>query len=442
MELTEKNIEEILKNLGIDSLNEMQGNMLSAAQENKDLILLSPTGTGKTLAYLFPVIRDLKKINGIIEALVIVPSRELAMQIENVFRKMGTPYKVNACYGGHSIRVEKNNFSVPPAILIGTPGRIGDHLRKGNIDLSKVHSLILDEFDKSLEFGFQDQMEEIILQLPGLEKRILISATDTENIPKFAGVENPKKINYLQEGGTQRIQIKAIKYQQEEDEKIDILFHLLCSIGDELSIVFCNHRNTVEQISQLLWGRGIVHETYHGGLEQQERERALVKFRNGSTKILITTDLAARGLDIPEIKNIVHFQIPYDEKTFTHRNGRTARMNASGTIYFVMAKKDFFPPYLEEEPEADPFVEAEGIPTKPEWATVFIGGGKKDKVNKIDIVGFFYKQGKLNKDELGLIEIKDYYSYAAVKKSKIKNLINKLNGSKIKKKKVKIEWAK
>jgi superfamily II DNA/RNA helicase len=442
MELTEKSLREILDRLKIAELNEMQKEVLTATDKGDEIVLLSPTGTGKTLGFLLPVLKVLnEKVEGV-QALILAPSRELALQIESVFKKMGTPFKVNCCYGGHPIRVEKNNLKVPPALLIGTPGRIGDHLRRESFNPDNIHTLVLDEFDKSLEFGFQKEMEEIISQLGLLHKKILTSATPADEIPAFTGMEAPQKLDFIGDATHERLTIKAIRAENEEQEKIDILFHLLCKVGHEPTLVFCNHRAAVERISEVLWGRGIVHETFHGGLEQQDRERALIKFRNGSLRLLVTTDLASRGLDIPEIKYVIHYQIPYDEKTFTHRNGRTARVNESGMAYFVMAHKDYFPDYIVEEPEMEVFEEAEGLPPNPDWATVFIGGGRKDKINKIDIVGMFCQKGKLEKSELGLIEVKDYYSYVAVKKDKARPLVKRLRGEKIKKRKVKIELAK
>ncbi len=441
MELTGKVLSQILAKLKIEELNEMQQNMLSSYGSGDDFVLLSPTGTGKTLGFLLPVLNGLnKKVKGV-QTLVLAPSRELALQIESVFKKLGTNFKVNCCYGGHPLKVELRNLSDPPALLIGTPGRIADHIKRKSFDPNNIHTLVLDEFDKSLEFGFQKEMEFITESLDLISKKILTSATRADEIPEFTGIVTPIILDYLGDVEPELLTIKAIKSENEEDDKLDILFHLICEIGHEPTLVFCNHKAAVARISEILWNRGIIHETFHGGLEQQERERALVKFRNGSLNVLITTDLAARGLDIPEIQNVVHYQIPYDEKSFTHRNGRTARMHATGKVYFVMAHKDFFPDYLKEEPEIELYKEAVNLPPKPKWETIFISGGKKDKINKVDIVGFFCQKGKLAKNELGLIEVKDFYSYVAVKKEKVKPLLKSLKGQKIKKQKLRIELA-
>ncbi len=441
MKWNDEQLKAMLARMEIQQLNEMQLKTLEVSSEQNAFALLSPTGTGKTLAFLLPLLHRLDEKKNGIQALVLAPSRELALQIEDVFRRMGTGFKVNVFYGGHSMRVEKSNLIDPPSVLIGTPGRLADHMRKEHLGLSSIHTIIFDEFDKSLEFGFQKEMEEITSQLDNIQYQYLTSATESDTLPEFLPFPAPHVINFLDGTERPKLKIKAVQTDNEEDDKLDMLFHTLCRLGNEPTLVFCNHKAAVERISQRLWGRGIIHETFHGNLDQQQRERSLVKYRNGSLNILIATDLAARGLDIPEIKHVIHYQIPYDEKTFTHRNGRTARMHAEGTVYFIMAEKDYFPEYLKEDPEIIPFEEAADLPSKPKWVTIFIGGGKKDKINKIDIVGLFCKKGGLEKNELGLIEVKDFYAYAAVKRHKSKNLIKKLDGQRLKKKKVRIQLA-
>jgi len=429
--MTEK---QILDNLTIQELNEMQLASIEAASNN-DIILLSPTGSGKTLAFLFPLLARIRKEKAGVQALILTPSRELAFQIEQVWKQMGTGYKVLCCYGGHSAKVEKNSFNEPPTLLIGTPGRISYHIRNESFDPTVVKSLILDEFDKSLEFGFHDEMSFIINNLTNLSKRILTSATKLDDIPEFVQLSNTAiEINFLKANEhIPKIDIRAVSTAAEE--KVETLLSLICYIGNKRTLVFCNHREAVNRISELLYENNIQHGIFHGGMEQVDREKALLQFRNGSYHLLICTDLASRGLDIPEIDCIIHYQLG-NEETFIHRNGRTARMQTEGTSYVIL-NDGKLPEYIKEAPIIT-LPEKNIIPEPTEWLTVYIAAGKKDKINKTDIVGMFLQKGKLPKDDLGKIEVHDKSAYAAVKRNKVNQLLKLLANEKIKNKKVKI----
>lgn len=432
-------VEKILEKLKITSLNEMQQASLVATGKGSDVVLLAPTGSGKTLGFLFPVLKNLNADVKGVQALILVPSRELALQIEQVFKQMGTGFKVNCCYGGHPVKTERNNFEQPPAVLIGTPGRIAYHLRHENFDESPIHTLVLDEFDKALEFGFQEDMSYIIAKLLSLKQRILTSATAMEEIPDFTGVKKAVEIDFLKDVKVAP-DLKLKKVLTTAEDKLDTLFQLICKIGNKTTLIFCNHRETVDRISDLLIDKDLAHDIFHGGMEQDERERALLKFRNGSIRILITTDLASRGLDIPEVEYIIHYQLPYTEDAFLHRNGRTARMNAKGTAYLVIADDEKYP-FLKGDIETENLKGSFALPKDSQWQTLYIAAGKKDKVNKIDIVGLLLKKGGLQKEDVGLIEVKDQASYVAVKRNMVGRVLGALTNEKIKNKKVKIEIA-
>jgi ATP-independent RNA helicase DbpA len=429
--------EEILSNLKITALNEMQRASIAAASKGNDIVLLAPTGSGKTIGFLLPLFNQLIAGKKGVQALILVPSRELALQIEQVFKQMGTGFKVNCSYGGHPVRTEKHNFEEPPAVLIGTPGRIAYHIRKENFDESGITTLILDEFDKALEFGFQEDMAYIIGKLRSLKQRVLTSATKMDKIPDFTGLTKSVEINFLKDVKVAP-DLKLMKVQTTAEDKLNTLFDLICKIGHKTTLIFCNHRETVDRISDLLIDKDLVHDIFHGGMEQDERERALLKFRNGSVKILITTDLASRGLDIPEVEFIIHYQLPYTEDAFLHRNGRTARMNAKGTAYLMICEGEKYP-FLSDDMEVETLRGNYVAPVDSQWQTLYIAAGKKDKVNKIDIVGLLLKKGGLDKDDVGLIEVKDQSSYVAVKRNMVKKLLTDLAGERIKNKKVKIE---
>jgi ATP-independent RNA helicase DbpA len=433
-------IEKWLKNLEIENLNEMQLASLEANQNHNDAILLSATGSGKTLAFLIPVLQAIDSTSPSTQALIVVPSRELALQIEQVVKKMGTGLKVTCCYGGHKREIEENNLIEAPALIIGTPGRLSDHLRRGNIKPDGIKTLVLDEFDKSLELGFEEEMAFVINSLKRLEKRILTSATDMAQIPEFVGLKDPARLNFLTGEKEHALEVKIVK--SDERDKSETLFRLICFLGNRSTIIFCNHREAVERTSNLLAEKGIVNVFYHGALEQQERESALCKFRNGTSNILVTTDLASRGLDIPNIRYIIHYHLPATPDAFTHRNGRTARMEASGTAILIIGPEEELPAYVGEDAEEINLPETITLPEKPKWSTLFIAAGKKDKVNKIDIVGFLTNKGQLKKDDIGLIEVKDFFSFAAVRKLKMSQAMVNIKNEKIKNKKVKIDIAK
>lgn len=431
-----------LRNLGIEALNPMQNASLQATVGNNDVILLSPTGTGKTLAFLLPLLQLLKSGDNSIQSLILVPSRELALQIDSVFKSMNAPWKTCCCYGGHPIAEEKKSIlGNHPAVIIGTPGRIADHLRKGNFSAGTIHTLIIDEFDKSLELGFHDEMAEIISQLSGLSKRVLLSATDIEEMPEFTHLKSPVKLNFLQQKEQEESRLELLKVLSPSKDKVDTLYKLLCSLGNKPSIVFCNHRESVDRVSKLLKEKGLYNEAFHGGMEQPDRERALYKFRNGSCYALISTDLAARGLDIPEIEHIIHYHLPINEEAFTHRNGRTARWDATGTSFLILSEQENLPDYIGEDIPDYLLPDKTPQPAKTLWATLYIGKGKKDKVNKIDVVGFLYKKGNLSKEDVGRVDIKEHYAFVAIRRSKLKQLLNLIRGEKIKGMKTVIEEA-
>ncbi len=435
-------IPDILTRLQIDALNEMQIASIEANEKHDEVILLSATGSGKTLGFLLPLLPLLDSDDKKTQALIVVPSRELALQIEKVFKSLGTYHKVSCCYGGHLRETEENNLVQPPALIIGTPGRLGDHIRRGNITTGTIKTLVLDEFDKSLESGFQEEMAFIINALPALKKRILTSATEAVDIPDFIGLKNPVRLNFLTDANDNPEKLAFKIVHSKDKDKVDTLFRLICNLGNRSTIVFCNHRESVERTSEYLTQQTITNVFYHGAMEQQERDSALCKFRNGTSNILVTTDLAARGLDIPNIRYIIHFHLPHTEEMFIHRNGRTARMEASGTAILILSPEEKRPAYVPADTEEIHLPENYQLPEKPKWSTLFIAAGKKDKVNKVDIVGFLGNQGKLKKEDIGLIEVKDFFSFAAVRKVKMGETLRLIKDQKIKNKKVKIDIAK
>lgn len=428
----------ILEKLKIEQLNPMQEEARAAIHSGREVVLLSPTGTGKTLAFLLPLIAELDPANTEVQALILTPSRELTIQIEQVVREMGTGFKTNAVYGGRPFSKDRTALKHAPAILVGTPGRVADHLRRRSFNPDEIKTLVLDEFDKSLEVGFEFEMTEIIEALKGVTKKILTSATQEAEVPAFVGLRKPRVISFLADKKS-KLEVKAII--SPDKDKIESLVTLLKHLGDQPGIVFCNYKDSINRVSEFLEEHGIPHGCFYGGVEQIDRERALIKFRNNTYKIIVATDLAARGLDIPELKFIIHYQLPKKPEEFTHRNGRTARMNSGGTAYVIQWEEEGLPPFIrDEKPEILNIDDLKPAEEKPQsdWETLFVSGGRKDKISKGDIAGLFMKQGRLNGEQVGVIEIKQDCAFVAVKSSKVDQLIELVNNSKLKKKKVRV----
>jgi len=429
-------ISKAVSNLGFESLNPMQIEMVNVSKTASQILLFSPTGSGKTVAFLLPVLEIAQEsVNGI-KAMVVVPSRELALQIEQVFKSMGTGLKVSTCYGGHKVKTERNNLLEAPALLIGTPGRILYHLEKGTIEPSTICMLILDEYDKSFEFGFEREISAILSYIPSPEQLVLTSATKAAIVPDFVQIKNPVILDFTSNEKPSGLEVRLVRAA--EKDKLGLLFKLLTGIDEGLTLVFCNHREAVERISALLQENGISHDTYHGGYEQSQRERALIKFRNGSNPILVTTDLASRGLDISGVKHIIHYQLASSETVFVHRNGRTARMENEGTVWILLSAEEKIPDYVPDFCLETVLEECKAKVSLPYFTTLYFGAGKKDKISKTDIVGLLIQKGGLLKDEIGMINILDFESFAAVPATKVNKLMALLADEKIKNKKIKI----
>lgn len=432
-------MEKLWTKLGITALNPMQETAISTILKEDNTLLLSPTGSGKTLAYLLPLVQILQKDCKQIQAIILVPTRELALQVESVWRSLGTGFKLNAFYGGHTMEVEINSLVEPPAVLVATPGRIADHFTRHTISAEKVTTILFDEFDKSLQMGFHDQIRYVLAQTPARKKHVFISATQGISLPDFLQVTQVKVLDYLQKA-EENISGFSL-FQVRTTNKVQALLGLLGQLSPAATLIFCNQRDIVEDIAAALHRQEIPCGIFHGKMEQIDREKALIRFRNGSTRYLVTTDLAARGLDIPDVAHVIHFQLPDHEQEFTHRNGRTARMHAEGSAYILTTTDDRVPYYIPED-----LVELKiQTPTRPpkaiEWTTIYISGGKKDKVSKMDIVGFFVQKGLISKEAIGRIEVQDFASYVGVRSAEVSKLMQNIQAQKMKGKKWKIEVA-
>lgn len=426
--------DKIIDKLGI-TLNDMQNDTAHAIlHSNKDVVVLSPTGSGKTLAYLLPVVELLDATLDAVQAVVVLPGRELALQSATVLAGMGSGLRAMACYGGRPAMDEHRTMrQVRPQVVFGTPGRLNDHLDKGNIEASQVRFVVIDEFDKCLEMGFHDEMAALMGKLPADARRVLLSATDADSIPHFVNLGRSTRVDYLSDDEQIPDRISIFSVHSPEKDKLATLSSLLLEQGDHSSIVFLNHRDAVERTGDYLSRLGFATSIFHGGLDQKMREHALYKFSNGSANILVSTDLASRGLDIPDVDNIIHYHLPETEEAYIHRVGRTARWQAEGRSFFVLGPEEYLPDYLHTATaDHSPQPAAGAVPARPRMATVYIGKGKKDKISKGDILGFLCKKGGLENGEIGRIDVKDRYAYAAVAYPRLQELLDRVQGEKIK----------
>lgn len=464
-----------LAGMGIQKLNAMQESMWASARQMQDILLLSPPGSGKTLAFLLPLLHDLQESPAAFSEnspafLILSPSRELALQIAAVWKSLIPPSKAVCCCGGHLMADERRVLREEnPALVVGTPGRISDLMEKGYLETAHIRLLIIDEFDKMMELGFREVMQKIQDGLPAVERKWLVSATDSTDFPTFLRPDALRLDFRPAETPVELPDAKRLKIYHVTSpipDKLASLLALLATLAEKEdgfpAMVFVNYREAVERVCGFLQKNRVACSPFHGGMEQNLRERSLYRFRSGSSHILVATDLAARGLDIPEVRSVIHYNLPLQQEQFVHRNGRSTRGDhPAGTAYWISSAQEKLPSYLsvsDYEEQTIPLVRgflpegaddseavfppalARRIPL-PEKATLYIGKGKKDKVSRADVLGFLCKKGGLKGSEIGLIEVRDHHSYAAVPRKKLREVLALLRQEKIKGQRTLVEEA-
>lgn len=426
--------------------NEMQADTMDVVQNgNDDVVVLSPTGTGKTLAYLLPIAAQTDAASTTLQTLVVVPGRELALQSDTVLKNIGSGLRSMAVYGGRPTMDEHRILRQQcPQIIFGTPGRINDHIAKGNIDVQQLAFLVIDEFDKCLDMGFQQEIETLLHSIPLKARRILLSATLPEKMEatmnSFRSGHEITTLDFSPEDDATAERIKVLTVHSENKDKLPALAQLLGQIGQESSVVFLNYRDAVERVTNYLLDQGFSAISYHGALEQKEREEHLYLFANHSVNTLVSTNLGSRGIDIPDINNIIHYHLPESEQDYIHRIGRTARWDKTGRTFFLLGPEETLPEYVDADVEDySLFDHADEAPTLAPMVTVYIGKGKKDKISKGDIVGFLCKCGGLKAKDIGRIDVYDNYAYVAVVRLLAPKMLKMVKGQKIKGQKTIVE---
>lgn len=426
----------VKERMGIDVLNDMQRRALDVWKAGGgDLVLYSPTGTGKTLAFAMCLLHALKPPMQQLQAVVLAPSRELVMQTAEILRQLATGYKVTPCYGGHAVSDEKASLAVTPDVIVATPGRLLDHHKRGHIDLRGARLLVLDEMDKSLELGFEDEMRQLMRLMPKLNRRILASATVLYPVPEYVRLHNPVTLDVLDKTEpAQRITVHQV--MSDSNDKLDTLRRLLLTLGGGKTIVFVGFRESVERVHQYLVKQHIDAGIYHGALEQQDREQAVAMLNNGSITVLVSTDLASRGLDIDTVEHIIHYHLPVNEQAYIHRNGRTARVDATGDAYVITAPEENLPEWVTID-ETMLLHPADKMP-RAAMATLYFQAGKKEKLSRGDIMGFVAANGGIEPNAVGRIDVRDHYALVAVPRGNAQDVLKNLQQAKIKGKKVRI----
>ena len=430
-------IENIKQRHGIEQLNEMQ--MQVAKTNASQMILLSPTGSGKTIAFSIALLRSLSAPQGRVQAVVIAPARELVMQIAEVIRPIAVGYKTVACYGGHSMIDESRSLtSGTPDIIVATPGRLLDHLNRGNVDLAGVKALVLDEYDKALDLGFHDEMRKVVRPMRSLSLTVLTSATQLAEMPTFIKFQSPITLDFTEKTEAPRHRMQVVNVVSQVRDKLQSALDLLRSLPNGKVILFVNHRESATRVYDFIRQNKMPVGLYHGGLEQIDREKAIDLLNNGTTPILISTDLASRGLDIDQVEAVVHYHMPPSLESWTHRNGRTARMGAEGTIYVITAEGENIPEYIDFDREFQPTGEKNSNPIKSDVATWHFNAGKKEKISRGDVVGFMINKGGLESSQVGKIVVKDHCVLVAVPRNRADEVLAQLTPHKIKNKRVRI----
>lgn len=424
---------------GVEKLNAMQEATL--ASPSSRLILIAPTGSGKTLAFGMRILRRLGKHDNKLQALVIAPSRELVMQIAQVIRIIAGGYKIVELYGGHPMPDEIASLSPMPEIIVATPGRFLDHLQRSTLELEKSPEiLVLDEYDKALQLGFEREMKKIISRIGSPSETVMTSATRMAELPPYLNLKNPEVIESEPVKGPGG-RLETVMVESFSRDKLDTLVALLRSLpADDKSIVFVNHRESAERVFQRLKKEHIAAVLYHGALDQQQRTVAVDLFANGTAPVMVATDLAARGLDVEAVNSVIHYHQPIDEETWIHRNGRTARQQASGTVYVITSEADNIAEYIKSDRPLQPAAKSDR--KWPANASLYFAAGKKEKISKGDIAGFLMANTDLKPDDIGKILVHDHFSVAAVPSALVRELASALNAFKLKGKKVRITQIK
>jgi ATP-independent RNA helicase DbpA len=446
---------QVVAELGFIAPTPVQARAIPLLLAGRDLIGQSTTGSGKTAAFALAILQKLKRGKRHPQALILCPTRELCAQVARDFRKLGrreADLVVSIVSGGQPMKPQLAALQLGVHVVVGTPGRVLDHLVRGSLDLSGVATIVVDEADRMLDMGFGEEMEKVLSGAPTPRQTVFFSATFPRSIDAMtkAHQQNPERLTVAESEGPKTL-LRQLGYLVDDGRRLDTLLAVLRTSPPESAIVFCNFKATVARIEQALGAAGVSSASLHGGLEQKERDFVMAKFRNHSIRVLVATDVAARGLDIEGLDLVVNYELPFQPEIYVHRIGRTGRAGKPGTAVSLVGPQDrakvkaieaAIGAPLERRAQTEVPVSTPAVQADATMETLYISGGRKDKLRPGDILGALTGEaGGLPGSEVGKIEIHDRFSYVAIAKGSANRAIARLGAGRIKGKKFKVGLA-
>ncbi|WP_166423347.1 ATP-dependent RNA helicase DbpA [Paraglaciecola sp. 20A4] len=438
-----------LQSMGFSQMTEIQAGTLPAILAGRDVVAKAKTGSGKTAAFGLALLHNLDVKRFRVQALVMCPTRELAEQVALEIRRLGRGIhniKVLTLCGGTPMGPQIGSLEHGAHIIVGTPGRIMDHLYKRRLDLSEVNTLVLDEADRMLDMGFEDEMDAVIKSVPQHRQTLLFSATYPESIAKISGQVQKNPLEVTVESTHDTETIEQLFFEVEDDHRTKAVAALLSHYQPESAIVFCNTKIACQEVADELRSLGVSVLALHGDLEQRERNQVLVRFSNKSVSVLVATDVASRGLDIKEVNAVISYHITPDPEVHIHRIGRTGRADSKGIALTLVAPDEIARANAIEDYQ-NAKLKWTGIQAirfhanrliQPVYSTLCVDGGKKSKLRPGDILGALTKEAEIPGEDIGKIHITEFHAYVAVKLRSVKRAMRQLGEGKIKGKKFKV----
>ncbi len=442
-------VTKVLGDLGYTTLTPIQEDSFAPLLSGKDVIGQAQTGSGKTAAFSIPILEKIETNDRFIQAIVLCPTRELGAQVTEQIRKLGR-YKKNlvvvSLLGGVPFRTQMRSLEHGVHVIVGTPGRVLDHLERKTLDLSGVKTFVLDEADRMLDMGFVDDIEKILKEIPEDRQTVFFSATFPNTIETLSKRYQKSPVRITSKA-LDAPAIEELVYETSKENKLHTLISFVATKRPESAIVFCNTKLMVDEICQALSKAQIVAEKLHGDLEQTDRQKVMAKFRNRSVKVLIATDVAARGIDVTGVETVINYDLPSDASVYVHRIGRTGRIGKVGLAVSLLTPHESPKVQTIEQYTKRTLKKLKWEATAPvayseevvKLDTLYVGAGRKQKIRPTDILGAFTGEGGCKGAQVGKIEILDNFTYVAVDSVMTDHLISVFRMGKIKNRRIQVQ---